>query len=155
MRKTIAITTILFMACTIQPQEKEEALNLAGVKTNLTKMYKGEEDFVSSKDWTTREDFRKIFADEYEPEVIVFTASNCGRCLLFHQEMRAHGVKDKVSVLNVNEPWVHKLAQSLGIKAVPVVLVAWYKNPQVDPITVYTSDKLIPTIKHWIGQKNR
>jgi thiol-disulfide isomerase/thioredoxin len=74
-------------------------------------------------DFDSEEKFRNELSDDKGPDFIIFSSPYCGACIDLKNILNNLGWRDKVIVLNFHEKWVNFIAQTIGINAVPAMII--------------------------------
>jgi len=64
----------------------------------------------------------RALLDRGEEVIVVFSADWCGACELTRTALEKAKLKTEVYYINVDEPWVAKLAGMMSIKSVPLMI---------------------------------
>jgi len=112
----IAIVLILqVFGCNNQTPQKRNA--------ELVVTYNGQEVHRAGTKYKSLEQFHKLL-EEPKKKYIIFSAEWCKSCKFLQKALEQGGFEDKVTLLNIEEPWVARLAMNLKIKNVPTMIVA-------------------------------
>lgn len=117
MRWTRYILLFFMFACASSTQPKESG------NTELIVTYEGREVHRSGSRYNSMQDLSNAINYSSSEVYIIFGAKWCESCTLLYKALEQSGHLEKVLILNVDEPWVAKLASAGGVKAVPTMFV--------------------------------
>ena len=109
-----AVILVQVVACTPVNQQRNAELI---VEYNGTEVYRAGTPFKSLKD------FEKIIENKTKTKYVIFSAKWCNSCAFLNKALKQSGHWDQVVLLDIDERWVAGTAASLGIKAVPTMVV--------------------------------
>ena len=89
--------------------------------TQVVVHYEGKEVYRKNSKYIGIYQIRALI-DRGEPFVVIFSADWCDGCTLTRGALQRAKLKTKVYYLNIDEPWVQRLASAAGIKQVPTML---------------------------------
>jgi len=107
------IPLLFILSCV--PEQKRNA--------EITTMYNGVVEVHHLPDFDSEERFRNQLSDDKSPDFIIFSSPYCGACIDLKNILNNLGWRDKVIVLNFHEKWVNFVAQTVGINAVPAMII--------------------------------
>jgi thioredoxin-related protein len=132
------LASFIFLACTLgcatTPPEKRNS--------ELIVTYNGKEVHRAGSMYKSFEEFEKILQKK-EKQYIIFSARWCSSCKFLQKALIQGNFIDKVTLLDIDEPWVAHLAKNLKIKNVPTMIVADKDGQIIDgrigspPIVLY------------------
>ena len=89
--------------------------------TEVIVTYEGKEVHRTGSRYSGQHTLRSRLNNKQET-VIIFSADWCSSCKLTRKAIKQAKIKTEVLYLNIDEPWVAKLAQMMGIKGVPFMI---------------------------------
>ena len=89
--------------------------------TQVVVHYEGKEVYRKNSKYIGEYQIRALI-DRGKPFVVIFSADWCDGCTLTRGALQRAKLKTKVYYLNIDEPWVQRLASVAGIKQVPTML---------------------------------
>tara|TARA_B100000989_G_C19510342_1_gene458678 strand:+ start:433 stop:864 length:432 start_codon:yes stop_codon:yes gene_type:complete len=85
--------------------------------------YEGIVEVHHNPEFNTEQDLVEALNDDKTPDFIIFSSPYCGACIDLKNRLNDLGWRDKVIVINFHEEWVNFIANYIGIKAVPSMLI--------------------------------
>tara|TARA_B100000700_G_C14941296_1_gene806891 strand:+ start:316 stop:750 length:435 start_codon:yes stop_codon:yes gene_type:complete len=117
MRWISYILIFLMSACTSSVQPIDNG------NTELIVTYEGKEVHRSGSRYSSMDDLSNSINYSPSETYIIFGAKWCKNCDHLYKALDQSGHTGKVLILNVDEPWVAKLAIAAGLKSVPTMIV--------------------------------
>ncbi len=115
---SIALAVIIILsqlvACTSTNQPRNAELIVT---------YNGEEVHRAGTAFKSLKEFDTIIRDNTKTKYVVFSAKWCNSCEFLKKALKQSGHWEQVTLINIDEPWVASLASSLGVRAVPSMVV--------------------------------
>ena len=115
MRWLIALFIVFLSSCGSSPQVTHDN------NTQVIVHYEGKEVYRKGSRYTGEYQIQAVL-DRGQPFVVVFSADWCDGCKLLRGALERAKLKTKVYYLNIDEPWVQRLASVAGINNVPTML---------------------------------
>jgi thiol:disulfide interchange protein len=111
---TAAIILSQLVACTSTSQPRNAELIVT---------YNGKEVHRAGTAFKSLKEFDTIIRDNTKTKYIIFSAKWCNSCKFLNKALKQSGHWEQVTLINIDEPWVASLASSLGVRAVPSMVV--------------------------------
>lgn len=105
-------------------------------------------------DFDSEEKFRNEISDDKSPDFIIFSSPYCGACIDLKHILNNLGWRDKVIVLNFHEKWVNFIAQTIGINAVPAMIIDKDRGKTISEIYVGSGEIGKVLFEHLEGKIN-
>ena len=105
---------LIFVLCCV-PVAKRNA--------EIITTYEGIVEVHHNPEYNTEFELREALNDDKYPDFIIFSSPYCGACIDLKHRLDDLGWRNKVIVLNYHEEWVNLIANYVGIKAVPSMLI--------------------------------
>ena len=92
-------------------------------QAEVTVMYEGSVESYTHPAYNTEIEFKEALDDDVRPDFIIFSAEWCDNCIDLRHFLVNLGWRDKVIVLNLQEDWVRYIANVIGIRSIPAMVV--------------------------------
>lgn len=116
------------------------------IKRNANIEVKYNNNIVYSKhvDYNTELDLQNALDDSKKPDLIIVSAEWCRACSALRSKIDQLGIRNRVIILNIEERWVSFIASSMGIRAVPALILT--RDSGRDPGQVFYGPWMIENI---------
>ncbi len=118
----ILIISFLIVGCGAEQQH-------ASRNTEVVTTYFGKEAQRSGGKWSSQHWLTKRLEEPGE-FVVIFAAPWCKTCNLLERGVKQAQLKAEIYWLNVDQPWVSKVASIMGIKQIPIAILMDNKKEQ-------------------------
>ena len=130
MTKFFLFFSIFLASCGPQPKSQAE----------VTVTYNGIVESYSHPDFNTEAELVAALKDNKIPDFIIFSSPFCGACNDLKRIIKDLGWREKIIVLNYHEKWVNLIGQTIGINAVPAMVIDKDKGQTISKIFIGTGE---------------
>lgn len=109
-------------------------------QAEVTVMYEGVIESYSNPAYNTEIEFKEALDDDVKPDFVIFSAEWCDNCIDLRHILVNLGWREKVIVLNLQEDWVRYIANVIGIRSIPAMVVDNDNGNSISPIYVGQSE---------------
>ena len=109
-------------------------------QAEVTVMYEGTIESYSNPAYNTEIEFKEALDDDVTPDFIIFSAEWCDNCIDLRHFLVNLGWREKVIVLNLQEDWVRYIANVIGVRSIPAMVVDNDNGNSISPIYVGQSE---------------